>query len=152
VSFGIFGDIGLDGAFRQSQLQLDPTAFARLKQQYPNPDFPNTKINQRLQLASGTNFRPRTSTGIEFVVQLPIVNAPFRFYYAYNPTRLSTLISQPRGAYFLSEAAKKSLPPGVLQAQIVPQLNTILDIQAVRIPSTLFEPRQTFRFTVSRTF
>ena len=103
-------------------------------------------------MASGTNFRPRSSTGIEFVVQLPIVNAPFRFYYAYNPNRLSTLISPPRGAYFLSEATRNSLPPGVLQAQIVPQLNTILDTQAVRIPSTLFEPRQTFRFTVSRTF
>ena len=152
VSFSLFSDIGLDGAVRKSELQLDPTALAQLQQQYPNPDFPNTRVSKQLQLVSGTNFKPRTSTGIEFVVQLPIVNAPFRFYYAYNPTRLSTLISPPRGAYFLSEATKNSLPPGVLQAQIVPQLNTILDTQQVRIPSTLFEPRQTFRFTVSRTF
>jgi outer membrane protein insertion porin family len=153
VSFSLFGDVGLDGAFRKSQLQLDSTAFALLQQQYPNPDFPNTRIIKQLQIASGTNFRPRTSTGIEFVVQLPIVNAPFRFYYAYNPTRLSTLITAPRGAFFLSDATKKSLPPGVLQAQIIPQLNTILDNQpGLRIPSTLFEPKQTFRFTVSRTF
>jgi len=152
VSFSFFGDVGLDGASRKSELQLDPTALAQLQQQYPNPDFPNTRIVKQLQIAPGTNFKPRTSTGIEFVVQLPIINAPFRFYYAYNPIRLTTLISQPRGAYFLSEATRNSLPPGVLQAQIVPQLNTILDTQAVRIPSTLFEPRQTFRFTVSRTF
>jgi outer membrane protein insertion porin family len=152
VSFSLFADMGLDGAFRKSELQLDPTALAQLQQQYPNQDFPSVTINKQLQMASGTNFKPRSSTGIEFVVQLPIVNAPFRFYYAYNPNRLAALISPPRGAYFLSEATRNSLPPGVLQAQIVPQLNTILDTQAVRIPSTLFEPRQTFRFTVSRTF
>jgi len=152
VSLSLFADLGIDGALRKSELQLDPSALAQLQQQYPNPDFPTTKISKQLQLAPGTNFKPRSSTGIEFVVQLPVVNAPFRFYYAYNPNRLNALISPARGAYFLSEATKNSLPPGVLQAQIVPQLNTLLDSQAVRIPSSLFEPRQTFRFTVSRTF
>jgi outer membrane protein insertion porin family len=152
VSASVFGDAGLDGILRPGQLQLDQGALTQLQQQYPNPDFPNTIINKRLQVASGSNFKPRTSVGAEIVVQLPIVNAPFRFYYAYNPTRLTTTITQPRGAYFLSDQQKRSLPPGVLQAQIVPQLNTILDFQALRIPSSLFEAKHTFRFTVSRTF
>ena len=35
-----------------------------------------------------TNFVPRMSNGAELQVILPIVNAPFRLYYAYNPLRL----------------------------------------------------------------
>jgi outer membrane protein insertion porin family len=152
VTLGLFTDIGVDGAFRRSQLQLDASALNLLKEEYPNPDFPNMRISQRLQIAPGTNFVPRTSAGVEVVVQLPIVNAPFRFYYAYNVNRLTQTIVQPRGAFFLSDEAKRSLPPDVFNAQILPQLNTILDHQAFRIPSSLFEPKSLYRFTVSRTF
>ena len=28
----------------------------------------------------------RTSTGLELQVMMPVVNAPFRLYWAYNPT------------------------------------------------------------------
>ena len=37
---------------------------------------------------SGTNFVPRMSLGGEISVIMPVVNAPFRLYYAYNPLRL----------------------------------------------------------------
>jgi len=153
VSLDFFADAGLDGILRRGQLLLDPSAVTQLRQQYPNPDFPTTIINSRLQIVSNTNFLPRTSTGIQIVVQLPIVNAPFRFYYAYNPTLLNETIVQPRGAYFLSPEQKRTLQDlGVLDSQIRPQLNTILDVQTLKIPSSLFEPRHQFRFTVSRTF
>jgi outer membrane protein insertion porin family len=147
VSMSLFFDVGLNGILRRRQLQLDPAGFAQLTQQ-----FPNVTLDQRLGLLSGSNFLPRTSTGIEFVVQLPIVNAPFRIYWAYNLNRLNQPIVNPRGNFFLSNAVLQSLPPGVLNSQILPQLNAIVSGQVLSISSRLYEPLRTFRFTVSRTF
>jgi outer membrane protein insertion porin family len=152
VSMSLFNDIGFDGIIRKSQLALNPGALSTLQEQYPNPDFPNLTIPKSLQVLSGTNFKPHTSAGVEFVVQLPIVNAPFRFYYAYNYLRLNQTLAGPRGGFFLSDAQKSALPPGVFETQIAPQLDTILDSQVQRIPAGLIEPKQTFRFTISRTF
>jgi outer membrane protein insertion porin family len=152
VSMSLFNDIGFDGIIRQSQLRLNPGALSTLQQQYPNPDFPNLTIPKTLEVLPGTNFKPHTSAGIEFVVQLPIVNAPFRFYYAYNYLRLNQTLVGPRGGFFLSDAQKAALPPGVFETQIAPQLDTILDSQVQRIPAGLIEPKHTFRFTISRTF
>ena len=152
VSVNLFLDAGLDGILRPSQLQLDPTADQQLKSEFPNPFFPDTFVSQRLSVVPGTNWTPRTSTGIEFLVFLPIVKAPFRFYYAYNPTRLNETIQGSQGAYYLSPAEIASLPPGVLQSQLIPVLDQMLDHQVQRFPTGLVEPRSTFRFTVGRTF
>jgi outer membrane protein insertion porin family len=152
VSMSLFNDIGFDGIIRKSQLSLNPGALSTLQQQYPNPDFPNLTIPKNLEVLSGTNFKPHTSAGVEFVIQLPIVNAPFRFYYAYNYLRLNQTISGPQGGFFLSDAQKSALPPGVFETQIAPQLDTFLATQVQRIPAGLIEPKQTFRFTISRTF
>lgn len=145
VSMSVFLDAGITGVLRRSQLQFDPTGLAQLRQRYPN-----TTINSRLGLASGSNFRPRTSAGLEFVVQLPILNAPFRIYWAYNFNRFRETLVEPRGDFFRSNPLFQSLPPGVLDAQILPQLNAAVGAQARRI--NYFEPLRTFRFTVSRTF
>lgn len=152
VSVSLFGDVGIDGIIRTSQLQLNPATLHLMSTQYPNPFFPNIKLSSNLPIVSGTNFHPRTSTGVEFVVFLPIVNAPFRFYYAYNPTRLDQTIVGPSGAYSLSPQLIASLPPGVLKTQIIPFLNNALNQQVQRFPTGLVEPRSTFRFTVARTF
>jgi outer membrane protein insertion porin family len=152
VSFSLFSDLGMDSILRSSQLALGPQAASLLQKEFPNPDFPNTVVNSKLAIARGTNFAPRLSTGVELVVQLPIVNAPFRFYWAYNPLRLTNTITQPVGAYYLSPEQKAALPPGVLATQIVPQLNRLISAQTLRIPTGLFEPSNTFRFSVSRTF
>jgi outer membrane protein insertion porin family len=152
VSMSLFYDVGLDGILRRNQLELNSAQLTNFQRDFPNSDFSNLKINQELPVASGTNFHLRSSTGIEFVVQLPIVNAPFRVYYAYNLNRLTETIVEPTGGYFLSDAIKASLPPGVLQTQIVPQLTTIIATQPQHIAGTLFEPSHAFRFTVSRTF
>ena len=117
-----------------------------------NPDFPNVHITKNLPIVKGTNFHPRTSAGIEIQVILPIVNAPFRVYYAYNYFRLNGTITAPAGAFFLSDAVKNTLPPGVLQTQIAPELDSILFQQVQHIPAGLIEPKQTFRFTVGKTF
>jgi outer membrane protein insertion porin family len=153
VSFSLFTDLGLDGILRPSQLQLSSAGVSMLQQEFPNPLAPDIRIKQQLTVVSGTNFHPRMSSGIEFVVQLPIINAPFRFYYAYNVMRLNQTIVQPRGAFFLTTAQIDHLEAiGVLDSQVIPQLNAIINAQTLRFPTGLLEPQHTFRFSVNRTF
>jgi len=145
VGMSLFFDVGVNGILRREQLQLDPRGVDQLRQA-----FPNATINGVLDLARKTNFNPRTSAGIEFVVQLPVVNAPFRIYWAYNFNRLRSQIVEPRGDFFLDAQLRNALPQGVFETQIQPQINNALDAAARRI--NYFEPLRTFRFTVSRTF
>jgi outer membrane protein insertion porin family len=152
VSLNLFTDLGIDGIMRPSQLQLDPQESQQLQSDFPNQFFPNTTVSQRLTVAPGTNWTPRTSMGAEVLVFLPIVHAPFRFYYAYNATRLNETIVGHTGAYYLSPEEIASLPPGTLQSQVVPLLNQMLQSQVQRFPTSLVEPSHTFRFTVGRTF
>ena len=161
VTADLFLDAGTNGILKKGGLKLDPTGLASLNQQ-----FPNAKLGSQLQIASGTSFRPRESTGIEFVVQLPIIQAPFRIYYAYNVNRLHSQIVSPRPfidpteSKFLHDLAfpptipgqkppPPSLPPEVYNFQIVPALNNLLNN-----PGRLnyFEPKTKLGFTVSRTF
>jgi len=149
VTAALFFDGGTDGILQKNALQLDPTGFANLVQQ-----FPTSGVKQQLSIAPNTNFRLRGSAGIEFVVQLPIVQAPFRIYYAYNVHRLHeeivapTPFIDPKEISFLKNAFN-GLDPTIFPLQIQPQLNSIL-----QNPGRLdyFEPKTTFRFTVSRTF
>jgi outer membrane protein insertion porin family len=149
VTAALFFDGGTDGIARPSALKLDPTGFANLTQQ-----FPAANLKQQLSIAPNTNFRLRGSTGVEFVVQLPIVQAPFRVYYAYNVHRLHEQIVaptpyiDPNEVKFLKNAFN-GIDPTIFPLQIQPQLNNIINN-----PGRLdyFEPKTTFRFTVSRTF
>ena len=153
----LFFDGGTNGIIRRDGLQLNSAAL--------NPDctvipqsltcaFPTAKLSANLPIVSGTNFRFRGSTGIEFVVRLPIVQAPFRIYYAYNVHRLhQTLTAQPpfvesREIAFLKNTLDQ-IDPNIFKFQVAPQINLIQNN-----PGQLnyFEPATTFRFTVSRTF
>ena len=145
VGMTLFVDGGVNGILRRNQLRLDPTGLANLQK-----GFPNSTLASRLQLAANSNFKPRVSTGIEFVVQLPIVQAPFRIYWAYNAYRYKQLIATPRGDYFLSPQFQSSLPPDVLAGQVIPALNNLLTQQSRLL--NYAEPLRTIRFTVSRTF
>lgn len=164
VTLSLFNDIGLNGILRSSQLQLDPSAIASLQQQYPNADFPCTpgvasspcvRIPQNLPIASGTNFRPHTSAGLELDIQIPIIQAPFRIYYAYNYLRLNQTITPPLGAFYVPPAERQSLEDlGVYNTQIVPDLQNFLALtrSSQTIPPSLFEAARTLRFAISRTF
>ena len=156
VTAGLFADVGTDGVLRRSALQLSPEGFQSLVG--PGGQFPNAVkldgLTQQLSLAPGTNFRLRASTGIEFVVQLPIIQAPFRIYYAYNVHRLyDQLVAKPPfiepGEIASLKNAFNALDPTIYPLQIQPQLELIQNN-----PGRLnyFEPKTTFRFTVSRTF
>jgi len=149
VTAALFFDGGTDGIARPSALNLNLQGFQNLAQQ-----FPGSNVKQQLAIAPHTNFRLRGSAGIEFVVQLPIVQAPFRLYYAYNVNRLHesivapTPFINPNDVNFL-KTAFNGIDPTIFPLQIQPQLDTIL-----HNPGRLnyFEPKTTFKFTVSRTF
>jgi outer membrane protein insertion porin family len=144
VAMSLFFDAGINGILRRSQLQLDPAGYNQLR-----TTFPNAAISSSLELAPGSNFLPRTSTGVEFVVRLPIVQAPIRVYWAFNPSLYSQVVTAPASSFYLSDSFRNSLPPGVYDLQIAPALNQLL-ASPQRI---LFnESRSTFRFSVSRTF
>ena len=146
VSVSLFTDVGVDGILKTNQLQIDPSGFANIISQFPPSQFPG--IKNTLVIQHGTNFNLRSSAGIEFVVQLPIVNAPFRLYYAFNPLRLSQQIVSPQ-SLFNTDVVRSQVPPDVFQNVILPQ---IASLQANPQRINFFEPKSTLRFTVSRTF
>jgi outer membrane protein insertion porin family len=148
VTAALFADVGTNGIIQKSALRLDPSGFQNLLQ-----SFPTSGVSQALPIASGTNFRLRGSTGIEVVVQLPIIQAPFRLYYAYNVHRLYQEIVSPTP--FIDQNEKDflknafSFDPNIYNLQIKPQLD-FLQQNPGRL--NYFEPKTKLGFTVSRTF
>jgi outer membrane protein insertion porin family len=147
VTMSLFGDVGTDGIFKTSALHLDPTGIQEIATTFPAL---GQNVGDKLPIYSGTNFRIRDSVGIEFGVNIPVIQAPFRIYYAYNLNRLYSQISAPN-PYVNPETVKNwtnTLGPQIWDGQIVPQLNFLNN------PGRLnyFEPKTTFRFTVGKTF
>jgi outer membrane protein insertion porin family len=169
VALSIFGDAGATGAVRHDQLQLNSTEFTTLSNQFSS----TANISQTLAFEPGTNFKPRTSAGLEVVVQLPIVQAPFRLYWAYNFNRMSEVISAPPTLFPGPAATLSDLtdpcvqtptggpnqcPWNIWKAQFpVGYWNNIVAPAIVNLynnpqRTNFFDPIRTLRFTVSRTF
>ena len=152
VGMTLFNDVGTDGIVNKSALKLDPTGVTNINQQ-----FPLANQTQQLQIAPGTNFRLRDSVGIEFNVNIPIVQAPFRIYWAYNPLRIHQTIVAPYDKINLENLTSTCQAMGLTDPLHPNQCDpaVLLQVQPVlQNPGRLhyFEPLQTFRFTVSRTF
>lgn len=133
VTLAYFVDIGSAFIAWPSQLQFTPTALNSLKMEFP--DFP---ISNHLTPSGNDNFRPRSSTGIELDVVLPVVHAPFRVYYAYNWLRLDgTNVTPPQ-----------NLPSSALFP------NQVTYDQALQYfaPIPIREQRSMVGFTVARQF
>jgi outer membrane protein insertion porin family len=45
--------------------------------------------SEGVKFLPGTNSGFRTSTGVEFQVMMPVINAPFRLIFAFNPHRIN---------------------------------------------------------------
>ena len=84
-------------------------------------------------------------------MQLPIINAPFRLYWAYNFDRLEQQIAAPLTQFQSNQYDSLRLGVGasLWDSQVLPQLRSY-QVNTQRI--NFFEPTSTFRFTVSRTF
>jgi outer membrane protein insertion porin family len=158
-----FVDTGIDSIVRRSQLQIANQQYDQVVSTYfgcPQLDAGyncvggarlNPQPSQQLQILSSTNWKPRMSTGLELQMFLPVVNAPFRIYWAYNALRLDNQATPPipivptmfpghydqHGNYILTSAGAYTFA----QAKTIYAPNFLLR-----------EPRKTFRFTVATTF
>ena len=146
LSLSPFFDFGLATVLRPAQLRLNPQGIEDLRQA-----FPSAAIGDTLDLVSGTNGRIRSSAGLEMVVFLPIIQAPFRIYWAYNLHRLNEKLSLPGVSCDAGQVALPAgtiLPIGVFETQICPFIGVFFPTRQVGFS----EPLKAFRFTVSRTF
>ena len=89
-----------------------------------------------MKIAPGTQ-KIRVSTGLELQVMLPVVNAPFRVYFAYNPSTVREYLQ----------------PPIVADRAAFPNNATFLNsVASFGQPYPFFEKRTLFKFTIGRTF
>ena len=157
VAIAPFFDVGFDPILRPSQLRINNGQFTTINttpfgcpQQDPITfsclGGKNIQFSQNLTVLNSTNWQPRASTGLELQMFLPVVNAPFRIYWAYNPLRLNELAQSPVP---ISRNMFPSCPGPLCGAgDYTFQLtrNTFSPQYQLR------EPRKTFRFTVGTTF
>ncbi len=148
-----FWDTGIDPIIRRSQLQIANVQYDSVISTIfgcPALDAAfnciggarlNPPPRQQLEVLESTNWRPRASTGIELQMFLPVVNAPFRIYWAYNPIRLDEQTTPPiaitRAMFPANHAGDYTF--NLAKQTFAPQF-------------LLREPRKTFRFTVATTF
>jgi outer membrane protein insertion porin family len=172
VTFAFFTDFGLVFNTQPSQLRQSVEGLSTINSpQYGCPTLVNgscfggQSVNFPLYLKTvqGSNIVPRMSNGAELQVILPIVNAPFRLYYAYNPLRLYKDLPQqlalpntcapnttncfenlfPNNGAFPSQGGKLTGAGAYSYQQA---------LQFYGADYILREPRKTFRLTVSTTF
>ncbi len=165
VALAPFIDMGINPIIRTSQLQIAQRQFDDLRTTpFGCPSLPppftncagtvNLKFSQFLSAVPGTNWVPRMSTGLELQMMLPVINAPFRIYWAYNAMRLNS----------------STAPPVPISRAMFPGFNCPPDDTRCRqnkgagdftfqtaqdtlgLNYTLREPRKTFRFSVATTF
>jgi outer membrane protein insertion porin family len=164
VAIAPFVDVGINPIVRPSQLQI---ATAQYDQVISTPfgcpqldagfNCSGGKVlspqpSQFLQVLNATNWQPRMSTGLELQMFLPVVNAPFRIYWAYNPLRLDTQANPP--IPITPQMFPGSFNPKTGQWEMTAAgAYTYKLAQQTYSPSFLLrEPRKTFRFTVATTF
>jgi outer membrane protein insertion porin family len=151
VTLAAFDDFGMNFIALPSQLNLTPQNLQILNgTPFGCPSFDSSfnclgskslTFSPQLKPIPGTNYTPRMSTGLELQVLLPIVNAPFRIYYAYNPLILNTIVNTK------SLITRDMFPAGAAGDFTYQQA-----LITYSSPYILREPRKTFRFTVSTTF
>jgi outer membrane protein insertion porin family len=166
VTFAFFDDFGIDVALNKGQLKQSPEGFASLTAPlYGCPVYnngscqggiPGSQVGfiRDIRPISGTNFVPRMSTGAEISVIMPIINAPFRLYYAYNPLRLyerpncnAVVLGSNTESCSAQLITRDLFPPGGAGDYTYQEA-----IEAYGSRNLFREPRKTFRLTVSTTF
>ena len=164
VAIAPFVDMGVDPILRSSQLQINPVQYDTLiSTLYGCPNLNSAYActgGQRLNAGTfkpnlspvpGTNWVLRMSTGLELQTMLPVVNAPFRIYYAYNALRLDSSASPP------IQITRSMFPCPVQGDPTCTAYNAgtyTYNLARSTLGSnfTLLEPRKTFRFSVATTF
>ncbi len=109
VTLAPFFDIGKTWVWRDSALRIADSAVTNLFK-YEDGGFRPVQPGELVDVIPGTD-KFRSSTGLEVQVILPVVNAPFRLIFAYNPSRLETVILRPEGGFpfFYRDANKREI-------------------------------------------
>ena len=152
VDFSFFTDLGMDMALNHNQLKLNPQANSTLNGAlYGCPQLVNGTcqggvtwpggVPNRLGAIPGTNIQPRLSVGPQITAMLPIINAPVRIYFAFNPVRLH----QDQGSQFIIK--RSMFPAGGRRLYLYQQVMANYGSQYF-----LWEPRKTLRVSVSTSF
>jgi outer membrane protein insertion porin family len=160
VTFAFFTDFGMNMDLQHGQLRQSTAGQSLISGAlYGCPVIVNgscfggssVTFPDLLKIVPGTNYVPRMSNGAELQVILPIVNAPFRIFYAYNPLRLYKDIPQ--------ELAVPNSGPdnvntfkGYFPSNGAGQFSYAQALQFYGADYILREPRKTLRLTVSTTF
>jgi outer membrane protein insertion porin family len=154
VTFAFFTDFNMTFDVRKDQLRQSIAGQQEISSpMYGCPTFINgacfggkqLSFPNPLKVVPGTNYVPRMSNGAELQVILPIVNAPFRIFYAYNSLRLYKDVPQELAT---DNATFRTFFPNSGAGQFT----YLQALQLYGSPYTLREPRKTFRLTVSTTF
>ena len=150
VTFALFDDFDITAVIRQSQLRQSVEGADQLNSplygctSYFNGACQGGQSIQFINVIrpiSGTNVVPRDSIGAEVDVILPIVNAPFRLYYAYN---ISRLYEDRQGESLITRSMFPAGGAGdFTYAEAISAYDSLLHFR---------EPRKTFRLSVSTTF
>jgi outer membrane protein insertion porin family len=151
VTLAPFVDTGMDFVSQTSQLRIASGQVDTLNSTvFGCPTISNTftcvggvhlAYGSSLPIVNGTNYQPRMSTGLELQVILPVVNAPFRVYWAYNPLRINETVNSP------NPITRSMFPAGAAGDYTYAQT-----ISTYQPKYYLSEPLKTFRFTVATTF
>ena len=171
VMFSLFDDFNVDVSLDKNQLlQSIPGYDALIAPQYGCPTLyldTNTGQNicsggvsgtavgfkREIRPLTGANMVPRMSLGGELSVIMPIVNAPFRLYYAYNPLRLyeqpycNDGVSSHQSSCSGELLTRDMFPVGGAGDYTYQEA-----MEAYGGRYVLREPRKTFRLTISTTF
>lgn len=131
VVLAAFADVGLNKISRKDQLSLNEGRLAEL-----NSAFPQANFGKQAIIAPGTD-KMRMSVGWELQIMMPVVNAPFRLYWAYNPMLYRDFL----------------VPPIVADRSLFPNNASFINaVSSIGQATPFFERKSTFRFTISRTF
>ena len=160
VTFAFFTDFGMNMDLEPGQLRQSTAGQSLISgASYGCPTLVNgacfggssVKFPDLLAIVPGTNYQPRMSNGAELQVILPIVNAPFRIYYAYNSLRLYEDVPQ-KLAVPNSGPDNVNTFKGYFPTSGAGQFSYAQALQFYGADYILREPRKTFRLTVSTTF
>jgi len=131
LTVALFTDAGVNRLTFRDPLRLNPSRVDLLNGQFPRAGF-----SGRLFIPPGTQ-KIRMSTGAELQVRVPRMNAPLRFYGAYNP---------------LVYRGNPGAPPPFDRSLFPNDVTYLNAVQTVGAPTPFRERQFMFRFSIGRTF
>ena len=132
VMFSVFDDFGIDAAAQQGPVEAEPRGLCLADRSALRLPGLQQRLHARVASRARRWASSRTSVpspaptscpacplGSEISVIMPIINAPFRLYYAYNPLRLyetpycnSVIIGGNKGSCSAELITRDLFPPG----------------------------------------